>query len=50
MEGVPAKDVRQQKIDFANFDNIVLTSRNAVRPLFRLTEEMRFKVPDDQVF
>ena len=46
VEGVPAKDVRQQKIDFANFDNIVLTSRNAVDHFFRLTEEMRFKVPD----
>ena len=46
VEGLPAKDVRQQKIDFANFDNIVLTSRNAVDHFFRLTEEMRFKVPD----
>jgi len=44
--GVDAKSVRKQKIDFADFDNIILTSRNAVDHFFRLTEEMRFKVPD----
>ena len=41
-----AKSVRKQKIDFADFDNIILTSRNAVDHFFRLTTEMRFKVPD----
>ena len=46
VEGVAARDVRQQKIDFGNFDNIILTSRNAVDHFFRLTEEMRYKVPD----
>ena len=46
VEGVDAKSVRTQKIDFADFDNIILTSRNAVDHFFRLTEEMRFKVPD----
>lgn len=46
VEGLSGKDVRQQKIDFNNFDNIILTSRNAVDHFFRLAEEMRFKVPD----
>jgi len=46
VEGLDAKSVRTQKIDFADFDNIILTSRNAVDHYFRLTEEMRFKVPD----
>ncbi|MEL0202410.1 MAG: uroporphyrinogen-III synthase, partial [Flavobacteriaceae bacterium] len=46
VEGVTAKEVRQQKVDFAQFDNIILTSRNAVDHFFRLTEEMRYKVPD----
>lgn len=46
VEGLDAKSVRTQKIDFAEFDNIILTSRNAVDHYFRLTEEMRFKVPD----
>ena len=46
VEGLDAKSVRTQKIDFAEFDNIILTSRNAVDHYFRLTGEMRFKVPD----
>jgi len=46
VEGVPAKEVRQQKIDFSKFDNIILCSRNAVDHFFRLCEEMRHKVPD----
>ncbi len=46
VEGMTAKDVRQQKIDFNNFENIVLTSRNAVDHFFRLCKEMRFTVPD----
>lgn len=45
VEGLTAKDVRLQKIDFNNFDNVILTSRNAVDHFFRLSEEMRFKVP-----
>ena len=46
VEGLSAKEVRLQKINFSDFDNIVLTSRNAVDHFFRITEEMRFKVPD----
>jgi uroporphyrinogen-III synthase len=46
VKGVEAKEVRQQKIDFNNFDSIILTSRNSVDHFFRLAEEMRFKVPD----
>ena len=46
VEGVEAKDVRQQKIDLKNFTAIILTSRNAVDHFFRIAEEMRFKVPD----
>ena len=46
VEGLTGKDVRQQKIDFNNFQNIILTSRNAVDHFFRLCKEMRFTVPD----
>jgi len=46
VEGVESKEVRQQKIDFNDFDSIILTSRNSVDHFFRLAEEMRFKVPD----
>jgi uroporphyrinogen-III synthase len=46
VEGVDAKNVRQQKIDLSHFTAIILTSRNAVDHFFRISEEMRFKVPD----
>ena len=46
VEGVDAKEVRRQKVDFNDFQNIILTSRNAVDNFFRLCKEMRFTVPD----
>ncbi len=46
VEGATAKEVRQQRIDFKNFDNIILTSRNAVDNYFRLCKEMRYSVTD----
>ena len=46
VEGVSAKDIRQQKIDLGNFTAIILTSRNSVDHFFRIADEMRFKVPD----
>ncbi|MEM9075881.1 MAG: uroporphyrinogen-III synthase [Bacteroidota bacterium] len=50
VEGVQAKNVRQQKIDLNNFTAIVLTSRNSVDHFFRIAEEMRFKVPDSMKY
>ncbi|MFC4738691.1 uroporphyrinogen-III synthase [Flavobacterium ponti] len=47
VEGVSAKDVRQQKIDLNNYTAIILTSRNAIDHFFRIAEEMRYKVPED---
>ncbi|MRI63726.1 uroporphyrinogen-III synthase [Ornithobacterium rhinotracheale] len=46
VEGLTAKDLRQQKIDLSKFTGIVLTSKNAVDHFFRVAEEMRFHVPD----
>ena len=46
VEGVSAKDIRQQKVDLKNYTAIILTSRNAVDHFFRVADEMRFKVPD----
>jgi len=46
VEGVPAKEVREQKIDISKFTAIILTSRNSVDHFFRVAEEMRFKIPD----
>jgi len=46
VEGLAAKKVRSQRVDFSKFNNIILTSRNAVDHFFRIAAEMRFKVPD----
>ena len=46
IEGLEARDVRKQKIDFSKFTALILTSRNAVDHFFRLSEELRFPVPD----
>ena len=45
VEGISAKKVRLQKIDLNSFHNVILNSRNAVDHYFRISEEMRFKVP-----
>lgn len=50
VEGVPSKEIRQQKIDLNNYSAIILTSRNAVDHFFRVAEEMRFKVPDSMKY
>jgi len=50
VEGVSAKDIRQQKIDLSKFTAIILTSRNSVDHFFRVADEMRFKVPDSMKY
>ncbi|MCK0130368.1 uroporphyrinogen-III synthase [Flavobacteriaceae bacterium F08102] len=50
VEGVSAREVRNQKIDFSKFTAVILTSRNAVDNYFRLAEEMRFTVPDSMKY
>ena len=42
VEGVQAKNVRQQKIDLNNFTAIILTSRNSVDHFFRIAEDMKY--------
>lgn len=46
VEGVPVKEIRQQKIDFSKYTAIILTSRNAVDHFFRVAEEMRYTIPN----
>ena len=46
VEGVDAKYVRRQKIDFIDYTSVILTSRNSVDHFFRLAEDMRYKVSD----
>jgi uroporphyrinogen-III synthase len=47
VEGLFAREIREQKIDFFNYDAVIFTSKNAVDHYFRLAEEMRYKIPDD---
>ncbi|MGJ8591868.1 MAG: uroporphyrinogen-III synthase [Aquaticitalea sp.] len=50
VEGVAAKDIRQQKVDLNHYTAIILTSRNSVDHFFRVADEMRFKVPDSMKY
>ncbi len=50
VEGVTAKEIRLQKVDFSIYSAIILTSRNAVDHFFRIAKEMRFKVPDSMKY
>ncbi len=50
VEGVKAREIRQQKIDLNDFTAIILTSRNAVDHYFRIAEEMRFKIQDSMKY
>lgn len=50
VEGIDARDVRHQKVDFSNFTAVIFTSRNVIDHYFRLAEEMRFQVPDDMKY
>lgn len=46
VEGLSAKEFRQQKINLADYTAIIFTARHAVDNFFRLCEETRVKVPD----
>lgn len=45
VEGLSAKDFRQQKINIADYTGIIFTSRVAVDNFFRLAEETRVTIP-----
>ena len=46
VEGIDAKEFRQERINILDYTAIVLTSRTAVDHFFRICEEMRITVPD----
>ena len=50
VEGLSAKEVRLQKINFSEFNNVILTSRNAVDHFFRLASEMKVEMPADMKY
>jgi uroporphyrinogen-III synthase len=50
VEGVPASEFRQDKINLQDFTAIFFTSRTAIDHYFRLAEELRYTVPDDMKY
>ena len=46
VEGISAKDFRQQKINLSDFSAIIFTSKTAIDHYFRICEELRVTVPD----
>lgn len=45
-EGLTAKEFRQSKVNIAEYTGIIFTSRAAIDNFFRISEEMRVKIPD----
>ncbi len=50
VDGVPAKEIRKDKIHLPDFTAVILTSRNAADHFFRVCEEMRYEVSADMKY
>jgi uroporphyrinogen-III synthase len=50
IEGISAKDFRQQKINLTDFTAVVFNSKTAIDHFFRIAEEMRISVPDNMKY
>ncbi|MDE6397074.1 MAG: uroporphyrinogen-III synthase [Muribaculaceae bacterium] len=46
VEGLTAREFRQQRVSIPDFTAIIFTAKTAIDNFFRLCEEMRFTVPD----
>lgn len=46
IEGLTAKEFRQQKISISDYTAIIFTARTAIDHFFRIAEEMRITIPD----
>jgi len=47
VEGLTAKEFRQQKVNISAYSAIVFTSRHAIDNFFKLAKEMRVNIPED---
>ena len=47
VEGLTAKEFRQQKINLLDYTAVVFTSRHAIDNYFKLAKEMRITIPED---
>src|ERR1700743_872172 len=50
LEPIPAKDFRKQKIDITQFTAVIFTSRNAIDHFFRMCEEMKVSISQDNKY
>ncbi len=50
IEGVVAKEFRQQKVDILEHTAVVFTSKTAIDHFFRICEEMRITVPESMKY
>lgn len=50
LEGISAKEFRKQKIDIATYTGVIFTSRNAIDHFFRICDEMRITISQDEKY
>ncbi len=50
VEGIPAKEFRQERIDLLEHTAVIFTSRTAIDHFFRIAEEMRVTIPDSMKY
>src|SRR5574344_1296520 len=50
VEGLSAKEFRQQKINLLDYTAVVFTSRHAIDNFFKLAKEMRITIPEDMKY
>lgn len=50
VEGLTAKEFRQQKVSLLDYTAVVFTSRHAVDNYFKLAKEMRITIPEDMKY
>lgn len=50
VEGLTAKEFRQQKINILDYTAVVFTSRHAIDNYFKLAREMRITIPEDMKY
>lgn len=50
VEGLSAKEFRQQKINLLDYTAVVFTSRHAIDNYFKIAKEMRITIPEDMKY
>lgn len=50
VEGIPAKEFRQDRVDILEHTAVIFTSKTAVDHFFRICEELRITVPDSMKY